>query len=151
MVILMFVVAMPGYFGHAGSLVEGLGAAVDGELVKDEILAFLPGLADECADEAGTDAAALMIGVDFDTGEVDLGGAVFDVEHADACPPAVMICQRPRLKARAWKSRLLVPPPDRGDVVTHGGLVQMEAELAVGGGGRPHSAQGPSSVSVPLA
>jgi hypothetical protein len=86
MVILMFVVAMPGYFGHAGSLVEGLGAAVDGELVKDEILAFLPGLADECADEAGTDAAALMIGVDFDTGEVDLGGAVFDVEHADACP-----------------------------------------------------------------
>jgi hypothetical protein len=49
-------------------------------------LAFLPGLVDECADEAGTDAAALMIGVDFDTGEVDLGGAVFDVEHADACP-----------------------------------------------------------------
>ena len=45
-----------------------------------------------------------------------------------------MICQRPGLKARAWKSRLLVPPPDRGDVVTHGGLVQLEAELAVGGG-----------------
>jgi flavin-dependent dehydrogenase len=39
-----------------------------------------------CLAEAGTDAAALMIGVDFDTGEVDLGGAVFDVEHADACP-----------------------------------------------------------------
>jgi len=49
-------------------------------------LAFLPGLVDECADEAGTDAAALMIGVDFDTGEVDLGRAVFDVEHADVCP-----------------------------------------------------------------
>ena len=47
---------MPGYFGHAGSLVEALGAGVDGEHVKDEILAFLPGLADECADEAGTDA-----------------------------------------------------------------------------------------------
>jgi hypothetical protein len=75
MVILMFVVAMPGYFGHAESLVEGLGAAVDGERVKDEILAFPPGLVDECADETGTDAAALMIGVDFDTGEVDLGGA----------------------------------------------------------------------------
>jgi hypothetical protein len=28
----------------------------------------------ECADEAGPDA---------DMGEVDLGGAVFDVEHAD--------------------------------------------------------------------
>src|SRR5258707_4651036 len=52
-------------------------------------------------------------------------------------PPAVMICQRPGLKARAWKSRLLVPPPDRGDIVTHGGLVQLEAALAVGGGGRP--------------
>ena len=77
---------MPGYFGHGESLVEGLGATVDGEHVKDEILAFLPGLADECADEAGTDAAALMIGVDFDTGGADLGGAVFDVEHADACP-----------------------------------------------------------------
>ena len=50
------VVATPGYFGHAESLVEALGAAVDGEHVKDEILAFLPGLVDECADEAGTDA-----------------------------------------------------------------------------------------------
>src|SRR6266568_3025969 len=78
-----------------------------------------------------------MIGADFDTGEIALGGAVFDVEHADVCPAAVMICQRPGLKARAWKSRLLVPPPDRGDIVTYGGLVQLEAELAVGGGGRP--------------
>ncbi len=49
---------MPGYFGHAESLVEALGVAVDGEHVKDEILAFPPGLVDECADEAGTDAAA---------------------------------------------------------------------------------------------
>ena len=64
MVILMFVVAMPGHFGHAELLVEGLGAAVDGERVKDEILAFPPGLVHECADEAGTDAA-LMIGVDL--------------------------------------------------------------------------------------
>ena len=68
------------------SPVEGLGAAVDGEHVKDAILVFLPGVVDECADEAGTDAAALMIGVDFDTGQVDLGGAVFDVEHAGVCP-----------------------------------------------------------------
>ncbi len=56
-------------------------------------------------------------------------------------PPAVMICQRPGLKAQAWKSRLLVPPPDRGDIVTHGGLVQLEAALAVGGGGRPQCAR----------
>ena len=28
---------MPGYCGHAESLVEALGAAVDGECVKDEI------------------------------------------------------------------------------------------------------------------
>jgi hypothetical protein len=35
-------VAIPGYFGHAESLVEALGAAVDGEHVKDEILAFCP-------------------------------------------------------------------------------------------------------------
>ena len=47
-------------------------------------MASLPGLGDECADEAGTDAAALMIGADFDTGEVDLGGTVFDVEHAES-------------------------------------------------------------------
>jgi hypothetical protein len=33
------------------------------------------------------------------------------------------------------------PAPDRGDVVTHGGLVQLEAELAVGGGGRPQCAR----------
>jgi len=49
-------------------------------------LAFPPGLVDECADEAGTDAAALMIGVDFDTGEVDLGGAVFDVVAGEQPP-----------------------------------------------------------------
>jgi hypothetical protein len=48
-------------------------------------LAFLPGLVDERADEAGTDAAALMTGADFGTGEADLGGAVSDVEHAAAC------------------------------------------------------------------
>ena len=150
MVILVFVVAMPGYFGHAESLVEGLGAAVDGEHVKDEIVAFLPGLVDECADAAGTDAAALMIGMDFDTGEVDLGRRYSTSSMPMSAPPAVMICQRPGLKAQAWKSRLLVPPSDRGDVVTHGGLVQLGAELAVGGvAGR--SARGPSSVSVPLA
>ena len=31
-------------------------------------MAFPPGLVDQCADEAGTDAAALMIGADFSDG-----------------------------------------------------------------------------------
>ncbi len=61
---------MPGYLGDAESLVAGLGTAVDGEYVKDEVLTFLPGLVDECADERVADAAALMIGVDFHTGDV---------------------------------------------------------------------------------
>jgi hypothetical protein len=48
---------------------------VGGKHVQDQILTFLPSLVGECADEAGTDAAALIIGVDFDAGEVDLAGA----------------------------------------------------------------------------
>lgn len=66
---------------------------------------FLPGLVNERADEAGADAVALMIGEELDAGEVDLAGAVFDVDHADVVPPAVMICQRCGLKAQVWKSR----------------------------------------------
>ena len=34
---------------------------------------------------------------------------------------------------------LLVPPPDRGDVVAHGRFVQPVAKLAVGRRGRPES------------
>ena len=32
---------------------------------------------------------------------------------------------------------LLVPPPDRRDVLAHGSLVQLVAELSTGGGGWP--------------
>ncbi len=33
---------MSGRFGHAKPLVDGVGAAVDGEHVEDQVLAFLP-------------------------------------------------------------------------------------------------------------
>ncbi|HEY6314904.1 MAG TPA: hypothetical protein VIY52_29455 [Streptosporangiaceae bacterium] len=59
---------------------------VDGEHVEDQVLALVPGLVEERADEAGADAVALPIGVDLDAGEVDLGAAVFDGDHADVCP-----------------------------------------------------------------
>jgi len=73
-------------FGHrcdqkerlaVGELAHGQQNGVDQvfEVDASNFQRHLPGLVDECADEAGTDAAALMIGVDFDTGEVDLGSA----------------------------------------------------------------------------
>ena len=71
--------------------------------------------------------------------EVDLAGTVFDVEHAYVRPaigddlPAIRV---ERTGVGATLARL-IPPPDGGDVVAHGGLVQPVAELAVGGGGRP--------------
>jgi hypothetical protein len=51
--------AVPGDLRHAEPLVEGLGARVDGEHVKDEVLAFPAGLVDDRADDAGADAASL--------------------------------------------------------------------------------------------
>src|SRR6516165_1989058 len=133
------VVAVPGHFFHAKSLVEGLGAVVDGEHVEDQVLTLPLGLIGECADEEGTDAPALIVGMDLDARNVDLAGPVFDVEHADVCltggddlPPA------PVESASVGSTlRLVVPPPDRGDVVTHGRLVQLVAEFAVSRGGGP--------------
>lgn len=132
-------VTVPGDFTQAQPLVEGLGTPVDGEHVQSQFLAFVPGFVDERADEAGADAAALLAGVDLDACEVDLTGPVFDVEHADVCP-----AEGDDLPA-AWAERagvelaldLLIPPPGRGDVAAQGGLVQLEAELAIGRGGRP--------------
>src|SRR6266571_335090 len=131
--------AVPGDLRHAEPLVEGKSPRVDGEHVKDEVLAVLPGLVDERADEAGADAAALMAGVDLDAGEVDLGGTVFDVQHADVCPAGGDDLPAARVEPAGVEATLalLVPSPDRGDVAAHGCLVQLEAELAVGGGGRP--------------
>src|ERR1022692_748490 len=112
-------VAVPGHFFHAESLVENLGAAVDDEHVKDQVLAFLLGLVNECADQAGADSMALETGVNLDPGQVDLAGAVFDVKHADVLPadgddlPAVRV-EGPCLEVPL---DLLVPPPDHGDVL----------------------------------
>ena len=125
-------------------MVKVVGALVDGEHVQDEVLAALPGLVNECADEPGAGSVTLMFGTDFDAGKVDLAGAVFDIEHADVCSvrsndlPAVRV-EGPGVEVALG---LFVPAPDRGDVAAHGGLVQLEAELAVGGGGRPQNDAG---------
>src|SRR5215472_3223333 len=105
---------MPGYFGHAKSLVERLGAVVDGEHVEHQVLAVAPSFVDECADETGADAVTLILGVDFDAEEVDLGRPVFDVDHADVCPvgsddlPAAGV-ERAGVEVTL---ALLIPPPD---------------------------------------
>jgi hypothetical protein len=81
-----------------------LRAVVDGKHVQDQVMACAPGFVDECANEAGADAAPLVIGADLDAGQVDLAGALFDVEHADVglggddLPAA-------GLKERVWKLR----------------------------------------------
>src|ERR1022692_3393581 len=142
--------AVPGYLPDAQPPVESLGAVVDGEHVQDEVLALVLGLVDERADQAGTDAAALMAGMDLDAGEVDLAGTVFDVEHADVRSaggddlPAALVKPAGVVVMLA----LFVPSPDRGDVAAHGGFVQLEAELAVGKGW-PAAARCQSSRGVP--
>jgi len=130
---------VPVHLGQAEPAVEGLSPLVDGEHVEDQVLVPLPGLVDERPDNAGAEAAALMVRVDLDAGKVDLVRATLDVEHADVRavgrddPPAA------RVEGAVVETALdlLVPAPDRPDVVAHGGLVQPEAELTVGGGGRP--------------
>src|SRR5262249_36751709 len=93
---------------------------------------------DERADEPGADAVALVAGVHFDAGQVDFAGPVFDVDHADVRPAGGDDLPAPWVERAGMEVplALLVPPPDRGDVAAHGGLVQLVAELAVGGGGR---------------
>ena len=70
------VLAVPGHFLHAKSLVESLDAVVEGEHVKDQVLALPPGLISECVNEEGADALAVIIGMDLDAGDVDLAEAV---------------------------------------------------------------------------
>src|SRR5712691_7035487 len=86
-----------------------------------------------------------MAGEDFDAGEVDLGGTVFDVEHADVCPAGGDDLPAARIEPAGVEATLalLVPSPDRGDVAAHGGLVQAEAELAIGSGRRTQPDAGP--------
>jgi hypothetical protein len=87
----------------------------------------------------GTDAVALMARVDFDAGQVDLPGAVVNIQHADISLPGGNDLPSVRVEGTLMKSALdlLVPPPDRRDVLAHGVLVQLVAELGIGGGGRP--------------
>src|SRR5215831_15313810 len=129
------VVAPPGYFRHAEPLVQGLSAVVDGEHLKNQVLAVLPGFVDERADEAGPDAAALIAGEDLDAAQVDLGRTPLDVDHADVGSVGGDDLPAVRVEAAVLETTLalLIPPPGGGDVVAHGGLVQLEAELAVGG------------------
>ena len=74
------------------------------------------GLVDKRADQAGTDAAALMAGMDLDAGKVDFAGTVFDVEHADVCAAGGDDLPAARVKPAGVvvMLALLIPPPDRG-------------------------------------
>ena len=95
------VVAVPGHFLHAKPLVEHLRAAVDREHVENQVLAFAFRFIQKRADDPGAYAVALVAGVDFDAGQVNLPWAVVDIQHADIGLPAVMICHRCGLKARS--------------------------------------------------
>src|SRR6202035_3410795 len=79
------------------------------------------------------------VGVDFDAGQVDLPGAVVDIQHADIGLPGGDDLPSVRVEGALMKRALdlLVPPPDRRNVLAHGGLVQLVAELGISGGGRP--------------
>jgi hypothetical protein len=80
--------AVPGHFPEAKPEVERLRAAVDREHVENQVVAFLLRFVKKCADEPCADAAALMVRVDLDAGQVDLARAVIDIQHADIVLPA---------------------------------------------------------------
>jgi hypothetical protein len=75
--------------------------------------------------------------MDFDAGNINFAGAELDGEHADigAVGGDDLPVVRVEPAGVIVPLGLLVPSPDRGDVVAHGGFVQLEAELAVGGHG----------------
>jgi len=91
-----------------------------------------------------------MAGVDFDAGQVDLPRAVVDVQHADISLPGGDDLPPVRVEGALMKGTLdlFVPPPDRRDVVAHGGLVQLVAELGVGGGSRAQRDDGRAAAGV---
>jgi hypothetical protein len=127
------------FFGQAKPLVERPGAAVDRQHVENQVLALALCFGQKRADDPAAEAAALMAGVDFDARQVDLPRAVVDIQHADPGLPGGDDLPSARVEGAVMKRalNLLVPPPDRRDVLAHGGLVQPVAELGVGGGGRP--------------
>src|SRR5699024_10907524 len=95
--------------------------------------------------------AALAFRVRFDAGKVQLGGATLDVEHAhvhavggDDLPPAWV--EHPVVVGTL---NIVVPALDRGNVLTHRSLVQLEAELAIGIGSWPSCHVANHGVDVP--
>src|SRR5260370_15672766 len=130
-------VAVPGPCLQAKALVERLCAAGDREHVENQVLAIALCFIQKHADDPGAYAAALMAGVEFDARQVDLPRAVVDIQHADIGLPGGDDLPSVRVEGALVKRALdlLVPPPDRRDVLAHGGPVQLVAELGVGGGG----------------
>ena len=124
---------MPGYFPEAVSLVEGLCPVVDRQDVQDDVLAVLTGGVDEPVDEVRADAATLVLGVELDAGQVNLGRAVFDDQEAGVYAGSSDDLPLPGVEGACVKPALdiIIPAPDRADVGAHGGLVQLEAEFAV--------------------
>src|SRR5256884_622651 len=142
---LVAVVAVAGDFGQAKPLVERLRAAVDRQHIEYQVLAFALCFLQKRADDPAAEAMALMAGVDFDARQVDLPRTVLDIQHADIGLPGGDDLPPVRVEGAVMKRALnpLIPPPDRRDVVAHGGLVQPVAELGVGGGGRAERDSGP--------
>jgi hypothetical protein len=132
-------IAMPGHFRQAEPPVERLRPAVDREHVENQVLAYALCFRQQRADDPGTDAVTLMAGVDLDAGQVNLPEAVLDIQHADVGLPGGDDLPSVRAECTLMKDALdlLVPPLDRRDVLAHGGLVQLVAELGIGGGGGP--------------
>jgi hypothetical protein len=129
-------VPVPGHFGQAKPPVERLRAVVDRKHVENQVLARALCFLRKRADDPGTDAMALMAGVNFDAGQVDLPGALADIQHSDIGLPVGDDLPSARVEGALMKRALdlLVPSPHRRDVLAHGGLVQLVAELGVGGG-----------------
>lgn len=92
---------MPGDFLESQALVEGLFGMVDRQDVQDNALATLTGIIDEPADEVRAGAATLMIGMQLNTGHVDLGRAVLDDQEAGLCAVGSEVISRSRLQVTA--------------------------------------------------
>jgi hypothetical protein len=95
--------------------------------VENQVLALALCFLQKRADDPATDAVALMAGVDFDAGQVDLPGAVAGIQHADTGLPSGDDLPSVRVESALMKRalNLLVPPPDRRDAFAHGSLVQL--------------------------
>ena len=94
-------VTTPGHFCHAEPLVERLRAAVDREHVENQVLACALCFIQKRADDPGAYAVALMVGVEFDAGQVDLPWAVLDIQHAGIGLPGGDDLPSVRVKARS--------------------------------------------------